>query len=83
MCVFSFRKKNVQLAARIAVSNLHKCTLDSFSETMEELYTYVNPKNNEKSPLLSDETHAAIVKNREVGLYNQLASSTKHLNSKV
>lgn len=64
------------------MSNLHKCTLDSFSETMEKLYKYVNPKNNEKSPLLSDETHAAIVKNREVRLYNPLTSSRKGLNSK-
>lgn len=82
MCVYFYRG-NMQLAARIAVSNLHKCTLDSFSETMEKLYTYVNPKNDEKSPLLSDETHAAIVKNREVTLYNQHVNSRMKLNSKV
>ena len=32
------------LAARIAVSNLHKTTSKSFSSTMKRLYTYVNPK---------------------------------------
>ena len=36
------------LAARIAVSNLHKTTSKSFSSTMKRLYTYVNPKTGEK-----------------------------------
>ena len=31
-----------KLAARIAVSNLHKNTKKSFSETMDDLYYYVN-----------------------------------------
>ncbi len=35
------------LAARIAVSNLHKTTSKSFSSTMKRLYTYVNPKTGE------------------------------------
>ena len=33
-----------QLAARISVSNLHKNTKKSFSETMSDLYQYVNPE---------------------------------------
>ena len=33
-----------KLAARIAVSNLHKVTSKSFSNTMKRLYTYVDPK---------------------------------------
>ena len=33
------------LAARVAISNLHKNTLKSFSATMKRLYTYVDPKN--------------------------------------
>ena len=32
-----------QLAARISVSNLHKNTRKSFSQTLNELYNYVNP----------------------------------------
>ena len=32
-----------QLAARIAISNLHSNTKKSFSETMNEMYHYVNP----------------------------------------
>jgi ribonucleoside-diphosphate reductase alpha subunit len=44
------------LAARIAVSNLHKNTDKSFSETMEKLYNYIDPKTNTKAGLISDET---------------------------
>src|ERR1700739_2156626 len=32
------------LASRIAVSNLHKNTVKSFSETMRRLHSYVDPK---------------------------------------
>jgi ribonucleoside-diphosphate reductase alpha subunit len=44
------------LAARIAVSNLHKNTDKSFSKTMEGLYNYIDPKTGEKAGLISDET---------------------------
>ena len=44
-----------KLAARISVSNLHKNTKKSFSETMKDLYEYVNPRTEKKAPLLSDE----------------------------
>src|SRR6056297_3678321 len=44
-----------QLAARISVSNLHKNTKKSFSEVMTDLYTFVNPRNNKKSPLIADD----------------------------
>ena len=54
-----------QLAARIAISNLHKNTNKSFSETMKEMYFYVNPRNGQKAPLLSDEVHEAIQANAE------------------
>lgn len=54
-----------QLAARIAVSNLHKNTTKSFSETMKEMYFYVNPRTGQKSPLLSDEVHEVIQNNAE------------------
>src|SRR6267142_4283469 len=39
------------LASRIAVSNLHKNTIKSFSKTMEELYKYVDPKTGQKASL--------------------------------
>ena len=55
-----------KLAARISVSNLHKNTKKSFSETMSDLYTYVNPRNGKKAPLLADEVYGVIKKNAEV-----------------
>lgn len=45
-----------KLAARIAVSNLHKVTSKSFSNTMKRLYTYIDPKTGENAPLVSKET---------------------------
>ena len=54
-----------QLAARISVSNLHKNTKKSFSETMTDLYQYVNPRTGKDAPLLSDEVYNIIQKNKE------------------
>lgn len=54
-----------QLAARISVSNLHKNTKKSFSETMKDLYEYVNPRTGQKAPLLSDEVYDVIMRNAE------------------
>ena len=54
-----------QLAARIAVSNLHKNTKKSFSETMVDLYHYVNPRTGKKSPLLADDVYEVIMANAE------------------
>lgn len=51
-----------KLAARIAISNLHKTTSKSFSNTMKRLYTYVNPKTDENAPLISKETYGIIKK---------------------
>ena len=52
-----------QLAARIAISNLHKNTNKSFSETMSEMYHYVNPRTNQEAPLLSQEVFEVIKEN--------------------
>ena len=54
------------LASRIAVSNLHKNTKKSFSETVKDLYEYIDPKTNEKAPLISDEVYSVIMKNADV-----------------
>jgi ribonucleoside-diphosphate reductase alpha chain len=54
-----------QLAARIAVSNLHKNTKKSFSETMADMYFYVNPRTGQQSPLLSEEVYEVIKANAE------------------
>ena len=53
------------LAARIAVSNLHKNTNKSFTETMEALYGYVDPKTGGKAGLISDSAIEVIRKNRD------------------
>jgi len=54
-----------RLAARISVSNLHKNTKKTFSEVMDDLYTYVNPRTGKDAPLLSDEVHKVIMDNKE------------------
>jgi len=54
-----------KLAARIAVSNLHKNTKKSFSETMDDLYYYVNPRTEKKAPLLADDVYKIIKDNAE------------------
>ena len=54
-----------KLAARIAVSNLHKQTCKSFSETMLKLHAYVNPKTGEHAPLISDEIRDIITEHAE------------------
>jgi ribonucleoside-diphosphate reductase alpha chain len=54
-----------QLAARIAISNLHSNTKKSFSETMNEMYHYINPRTNQESPLLAEEVHKVIMENSE------------------
>jgi len=54
-----------QLAARIAISNLHSNTKKSFSETMNEMFHYINPRTGMESPLLSPEVHKVIMDNAE------------------
>src|SRR5210317_1840291 len=49
-----------QLAARIAVSNLHKTTSKSFSNTMKRLYTYNDPKTGETASLISKDVYGVI-----------------------
>ena len=48
------------LAARIAISNLHKVTSDSFSNTMKRLYTYVDDKTGENASLISEQVYKII-----------------------
>jgi ribonucleoside-diphosphate reductase alpha chain len=53
------------LASRIAVSNLHKDTKKSFSEVMEDLYNYIDPKTNQPASLLAEDVYQAIMSNRD------------------
>lgn len=43
------------LASRIAVSNLHKNTIKSFSATMRKLYHYIDESTGKKLPLIADD----------------------------
>ena len=54
-----------QLAARVAVSNLHKNTTKSFSETMRALYTYVNAKTGKAAPMVADDVMEVIEQHAE------------------
>jgi ribonucleoside-diphosphate reductase alpha chain len=54
------------LAARIAVSNLHKSTEKSFSETVTRLYNYIDPKNNQPAGLLSTEFYETVQRHKAV-----------------
>ncbi|WP_454986006.1 ribonucleoside-diphosphate reductase subunit alpha [Capnocytophaga bilenii] len=53
------------LAARIAVSNLHKNTLKSFSKTAQLLYEYTDPITQTHAPLISEEIYKIIRKNAD------------------
>ena len=59
------------LASRIAVSNLHKETKKTFSDVMEDLYNYIDPKTGENAALLSKEVYDIIMEHK-----NLLDSST-------
>jgi len=54
------------LASRIAVSNLHKNTIKSFSETMRILYNYVDGKTGKNASLIADDVWEVIEKNAEL-----------------
>ncbi|MBN8692372.1 MAG: ribonucleoside-diphosphate reductase subunit alpha [Bacteroidetes bacterium] len=51
------------LASRIAVSNLHKNTIKSFSKTVEALYNYIDPKTNLRAQLIADDVYEIVQKN--------------------
>ncbi len=53
------------LASRIAISNLHKNTNKSFSETMDALYNYVDPITKQQAGLISDMTMDIIRRNAD------------------
>jgi len=54
------------LASRIAVSNLHKNTIKSFSETMEKLYNYTDKGTGKRTPLIAEDVYQIILDNAEL-----------------
>ncbi|KAI9732680.1 MAG: ribonucleotide-diphosphate reductase subunit rnr1 [Claussenomyces sp. TS43310] len=53
------------LAARIAVSNLHKQTKKQFSSVISDLYHYVNPRNSKLSPMIGKGTYETVMKHAD------------------
>lgn len=53
------------LAARIAISNLHKETRKKFSDVIEDLFHYINPEINKCCPMVSQETYDIVMANKE------------------
>jgi len=50
------------LASRIAVSRLHKTTKKKFSETIQDLYSYIDPETGLDAGLISDQTYEVVMK---------------------
>ena len=53
------------LASRIAVSRLHKTTKKKFSETVQDLYTYVDPETGKPASLINEETYNVVMENKD------------------
>lgn len=53
------------LASRIAVSNLHKDTVKSFSETVEKLYNYRLQVTDQPAPLIAKDVYQFIIQHRD------------------
>lgn len=53
------------LAARLAISNLHKETKKHFSDVMSDLYNIVNPHTKKRTPMISDFHYNLILQNKE------------------
>lgn len=52
------------LASRISVSNLHKNTKKTFSETVDDLYHYIDPKTGENASLIAEDVYQIIQDNK-------------------
>ena len=53
------------LASRIAVSHLHKETKKTFSEVIDDLHHYIDPKTGQNASLVADDVYAIIQENKE------------------
>ncbi|CAK9179262.1 unnamed protein product [Ilex paraguariensis] len=51
------------LAAKIVVSNLHKNTKKSFSETVKDMHNHVSERSGQKAPLIADDVYEIIMEN--------------------
>jgi ribonucleoside-diphosphate reductase alpha chain len=51
------------LASRIAIGNLHKNTTKSFSQTITDLYSYVDPKTGKGAGLIAEDVYQVVMEN--------------------
>ena len=54
------------LASRIAVSNLHKETKKTFSEVIDDMHKYIDPKTGQNASLIADDVYNIIVENKDL-----------------
>lgn len=52
------------LASRIAVSNMHKNTKKVFSDVVDDLYNYIDPKTGKKASLIADDVYEVVQKHK-------------------
>jgi ribonucleoside-diphosphate reductase alpha chain len=53
------------LASRISVSRLHKTTKKKFSETIQDLYSYIDPETGKEASLINEETYRAVMDSKD------------------
>ena len=53
------------LAARICIDDLHRCTIGTFSKTVDALHAYIDSESGKHAPLISDEVHEIVMANAE------------------
>ncbi|KAJ0175609.1 hypothetical protein K1T71_008768 [Dendrolimus kikuchii] len=53
------------LAARLAISNLHKETKKHFSDVITDLFNIINPHTKKRCPMISEYHYDIIIKNKE------------------
>ena len=53
------------LAARLAISNVHKQTKKRFSDVISDLHNYINPANGKPAPMISDKVYDIVMANKD------------------
>ena len=54
-----------KLAGRLAVSNLHKTTPKKFSQSIKELYSFVESKTGKETSLIANDVYQFVIQNKE------------------
>ena len=54
------------LAARLAISNLHKQTTKQFSQVISDLYHWINPSTGKHAPMISKRVYDIVMKHKDL-----------------